>query len=194
MRRLRLRTATAEGQRGDVLVMFAVFAPVLILMMSFVLDTGNLLTLRRHLQLQADAGALAAAADFNNCSNATIDADVAKYSGFGGATYNPQVDGGLSSPSTILESINSKTYPGPVPGTPDDTNTAAPCTAQAVDVKLSDTNVPWYFRLFGPASINAHARVQLAEENTVGPGTPPFAISDPAPRSPITPGPRRRMR
>jgi len=48
-------------ERGGVLVMFALFAPVLILFMAFVLDVGNWFEHKRHLQLQADAGALAAA-------------------------------------------------------------------------------------------------------------------------------------
>ena len=175
----------AASQRGGVLVMFAVFAPVLVLMMSFVLDVGNLFALQAHLQLQADAGALAATNDFGtfpcaNAVNSTITADVAKYSGSSGGTYNAQVDKGASG---ILESINSTTYPGPVPGTADDTNTAAPCTSGMVDVKMSDSSIPWYFRVFGTSTINAHARVQVQQETTLGPGSAPFAITDPSPQS-----------
>ena len=161
--------------------MFALFAPVLVLVMSFVLDAGNLFSLQSHLQLQADAGALAAAQDFSPCSDATITADVHKYSGLpGSAGYNGQVDNGASG---ILESINSTIYPGPVPGTPDNTNTAPPCTASAVDVKISDTNIPWYFRIFGASSINAHARVVVGQETSIGPGAVPLAINDPVPTS-----------
>jgi hypothetical protein len=180
LRRHRSIRSAVGDRRGGVLVTFALFAPVLILMMSFVLDVGNLFVLQRHLQVQADAGALAAAQDFTNCNDATITSDVQKYSGFTASSYNGQVGGGAGG---ILEAINSTTYPGPVPGTPDNTNTAAPCAAQQVDVKISDTNIPWYFQPFSPASINAHARVQVNEETSIGPGGAPFAISDPSPRS-----------
>lgn len=179
MRRFSVTRRDARPERGAVLVSFVLFAPVIVLMMSFVLDIGNVFALQAHLQNQADAGALAAENDFYPCSNSTIDSDVAKYSGVGAGAYNTQI----GNPQTgILESINSKTYPGPDPGTPDDTNTAAPCTSDEVDVKMADTNIPWYFHLFSGAAINAHARIVVGETEAI-PYAIPLSFPDPTPTS-----------
>ena len=51
------------GEDGVVVVTVALWLPVLILFASFVIDVGNWFEHQRHLQLQADAGALAAASD-----------------------------------------------------------------------------------------------------------------------------------
>jgi Flp pilus assembly protein TadG len=179
MRRLFHSLRDRRGERGAVLVTFALFAPVLVLMMSFVLDVGNVFALQSHLQTQADAGALAAENDFAPCNNTTISNDVARYSGVGAGAFNSQI----GSPSTgILELINSTTYPGPDPGTPDDTNTAAPCTSGEVDVKMADTSIPWYFHIFSGAAINAHARLQIGETEAI-PYAIPLSFPDPTPTS-----------
>jgi Flp pilus assembly protein TadG len=137
----------AGNERGAVLVMFAVFAPVAVLLAAFALDTGNWFLHKRHLQLQADAGALAAAQMFQPCSDSAIKSAVEQYSGAAASSYNPQIGG--TSLSNIHELINSKTfYNQPSSPKPDDTVTAEPCAAQMVDVKLTETNLPWYWRLF----------------------------------------------
>jgi len=69
--RSRLRTASS-GERGAVLVLFAVFAPVAILFFSFTIDIGNTFWHARHLQAQADAAALASAQEFSECNNENI--------------------------------------------------------------------------------------------------------------------------
>ena len=53
------------------LVMFVLFLPVLLGFAAFVLDIGHLFQLRRHLQVSADAAALAAAQELPNTTNAT---------------------------------------------------------------------------------------------------------------------------
>jgi uncharacterized membrane protein len=50
-----------EGERGAVLVMVAVFMASAVALVTFVIDVGQWFEHRRHLQLQADAAALAAA-------------------------------------------------------------------------------------------------------------------------------------
>src|SRR5205807_9643675 len=62
---------------------------------------------------------------------------------------------------------------------------AAPCKANMVDVKLTETNLPWYFRvahevLTGVPFINAHARVEILQESIVH-GAEPLAIAESAP-------------
>jgi Flp pilus assembly protein TadG len=167
-------------ERGGVLVMFALFAPVLILFMAFVLDVGNWFEHKRHLQLQADAGALAAAQEFQPCVNGSIIAKAQQYSGVGASPYNLQI--GNTSQSNIQELINSRTYynqSSPVDGT---VNTAAPCTAEMVDVKLTETDLPWYFQALNVPFLNAHARVEIHQKDS-GSGSLPVAVNDTNPRS-----------
>jgi Flp pilus assembly protein TadG len=174
----------AGNERGAVLVMFAVFAPVAILLAAFALDTGNWFLHKRHLQLQADAGALAAAQMFQPCSNTAIKAEVEQYSGVAGSSYNAQI-GGTSS-SNIHELVNSKIfYNQPSSPKPDDTVQAEPCspTAQMVDVKLTETNLPWYWRLFSSVPyIDAHARVAIRKLSEAT-GSFPVAVNDLRPKA-----------
>src|SRR5262249_36108764 len=69
------------------------------------------------------------------------------------------------------------------PSTPDDTTTSGPCTASMVDVKLTETNLPWYFRPFTSVPyINAQARVSILQE-TNQTASLPVAVNDLNPRS-----------
>jgi Putative Flp pilus-assembly TadE/G-like len=176
------RIVSLEGERGAVLVLFAVFAPVAILLAAFAIDTGNWFVHKRHLQLQADAGALAAAQAFQPCNNAAIEAQAHQYSGVSGTPlYNSQIGGTPS--SRIHELINSQTYysqPTPVDSS---ASTAAPCTSQMVDVKLTENQLPWYWRAFSSVPyINAHARVQVFQKTT-DTGAEPISVNENAPRA-----------
>lgn len=180
-------------QRGAVLVFFALFAPVAILFLSFVVDVGDWFYHARHLQLQADAGALAAAESFQPCSNTSIYKAAGQYAGVSSVTtptgetvastspfYNGQI--GETPQGDIHELINSPTYyeqSAPVDSSVDATD---PCTAEMVDVKLTETNLPWYFNLLGlgAPSANAHARVEILQQ-TSGTGFEPLVVAETAP-------------
>ena len=58
------------GERGAVLVWFALLLPVLLAFAAFVVDVGQAFMLKRHLQASADAAALAAAQDLPNSGTA----------------------------------------------------------------------------------------------------------------------------
>src|ERR671934_3014534 len=90
--RRRIECATARGEHGAVLVLVLLWLPVLVLMAAFVIDVANWFVHKRHLQMQADAAALAAAADWSGagCDDAAINARAAEY---GGGTYNAQIGG-----------------------------------------------------------------------------------------------------
>jgi Flp pilus assembly protein TadG len=110
---------------GATLVIVATWLPVLVLFATFVLDVGNWFQHKRHLQTQADAGALAAGGSFNACfggsgGSATVENAARKYAGDPGtaSAYNPQVGG--SNRGNVTIRINSKTYAAGGPG-PDDT-------------------------------------------------------------------------
>jgi hypothetical protein len=173
-------------QRGGVLVIVAVWMPVLIIMATFTIDAGNWFVHKRHLQMQADAGALAAAREFNACPNSTAITD--KAAQYSQDVYNAQI--GRTPATRIHRLINSKTFYGQ-PGNPDDTAVGPPCTAGMVDVKLTETDLPWFFRsaasLFGAVGgsvpyINAQARVSVFQRDTAQ-GALPIGVPEVNPRA-----------
>jgi hypothetical protein len=181
----------ARGERGAVVVMLALFAPIAILLAAFALDTGNWWLHKRHLQVQADAGALAAAQEFQPCVNANIYAIAGQYGGAttvttpeGNATsatplYNPQLGG--TAQSHIHTVINSKTYYGQASPVDATAVEKAPCEALMVDVKATETGLPWYWRAFHSVPyINAHARVEILQQ-TRATKVEPLAVAETAP-------------
>jgi hypothetical protein len=165
------RGADRTNERGSVLVMTALWMPVVILMASFVIDAGNWFEHKRHLQLQADAGAFSAAALFNGCfgdagaANTLINSQVRKYAGDPGAVspYNLQVGG--SNQGAITVRINKKMYQVGGPG-PDDTIEDLPCSAKMVDVKITEAGLPWFLGGGLVSSINARARVVIQQQGS----------------------------
>jgi hypothetical protein len=169
-------------QRGSVLVMVALWMPLLLILMTFVIDVGNWFVHKRHLQMQADAGALAAAQEYRfPCSDQPILDKAAEYSG---DLYNGQIGG--TTAGTVHRLINSKTFfDQPAPA--DDTVTGGPCSAGMIDVKLTETDLPLFFKPFGGVLnkvpfINAQARVSINQLDTTQ-GALPVGVPDVNPRS-----------
>src|SRR5437660_292654 len=75
--------AGLADESGAVISIVAIALVGLILMVAFVVDVANWKVHKRHLQVQADAAALAAAHSFSfgSCSDATIIADAHRYGG-----------------------------------------------------------------------------------------------------------------
>src|SRR5713226_6861931 len=96
-----MSTRRYRQDEGSVLVLLAVWLPVLILFASFVIDVGNWFTHQRHLQTQPDAAALAGGDGFTlPCTagtNTTIESQARNYAGKSattpGAQYNTQIGG-----------------------------------------------------------------------------------------------------
>ena len=149
----------------------------MVLMASFVLDVANWFVHKRHLQMQADSAALAAAREWAApaCSWANIEATAHEY---GGETWNAQI--GSTPADEVHMLLNSPTYhnqPSPV-----DTTVGAPaCESAMVDVKLTETNLPWFLKAaqFVPF-INAHARVSIVQADVLS-GALPVGVPDPRP-------------
>ena len=170
----------ARDERGGVLVMVALWLPLLLLLMVFVVDVGNWFVHKRHLQMQADAGALAGGGVFTiPCSNPTVEAIARKYAGDPGATdpYNVQI--GATSPSNVHVLVNSASFWNN--GGTNYSDGGAPCEAKMVDVKITEANLPLFFRvpgLFGSVNINARARVQIQALSFLGGGSLPIGVPD----------------
>jgi hypothetical protein len=172
-------------ERGAVIVTFAFFAPVAILLAVLAIDSNNWFVHSRHLQLQADAGALATARAFQGCftnptaANSAITTAAEQYSGLTGAPlYNEQING--PGTPTVNGVINSKTFyaqSSPVDSTAVE---KPPCEAEMVDLKLTQRNLPWYWHPLSVPYINAHARVEILQE-TSGQGIEPLAVAETAP-------------
>ena len=166
----------ARREEGGVLVMVVLFLPVLVLFVIFVVDVGNWFVHKRHLQLQADAGALAGGGSFTYpCVDDTIVERTRLYAGDPGTTgaYNlqiPPTDG-----SNIHVLINSDSFWNE--GGTNYSDGGPPCAARMVDVKITEADLPWYFQLATVPAINARARVEVQGLLAMG-GALPVAVPD----------------
>jgi hypothetical protein len=186
---LMARRLHLSSDRGAVIVMVAAFLASAIALVTFVIDVGHWFEHKRHLQLQADAGAFAGGGYFNGCvaatvaqradsasaANTAIANEARKYAGdtktFATA-LNPQVN---NRPNvTVL--LNSSKYANDSGTNYSDTN-GPPCKAGYLDVKITDSSVPWFFRAAKVPAINAHARVSILTVNTLS-GSLPIAVQD----------------
>jgi len=149
------------------MVMMAAILPVAILFCGFVIDVANWFQHDRHLQTQADAAALAGGISFGSCPNNTpIHNKVDEYSG---QTWNSQV-GGTQGNVHVL--VNSSTYYNQPTKTDSSVVQGEPCAAKMVDVKVTETDLPWWFALGSVDFLNAHARVEPKPVGTIAGGTP----------------------
>ena len=170
---------SARGsERGAALVLVALWLPVLFGFMVFVADVGNWFVHKRHLQMQADAGALAGGGVFTvPCSDAPVVATARKYAGDPNApgSYNLQV----SNQANVHALVNSTNYWNQ--GGADYSDGGPPCAAKMVDLKLTEADLPLFFGLIPGLSvvpaINAHARVQI-QQLSYASGSLPIAVPD----------------
>jgi len=157
---LELALRGRRREDGGVLVMVVLFIPAVVLFVVFVVDVGNWFVHKRHLQLQADAGALAGGGSFTwPCSNDTIEERARQYAGDPGNStpYNTQIPPTDGANVHVL--INSEDFWNE--GGTDYSDGGPPCSARMVDVKITESNLPWYFRIATVPAINARARVEI---------------------------------
>jgi hypothetical protein len=183
---VRIRADLGGGERGSVLVTVVLWIPVLAIMLTFVVDVGNWFEHKRHLQMQADAAALAGAQEFGACPNS--EPIVAAAGAYAGDVHNAQIGG--TPAERVFRLINSKTFHNQ-PGDPDDTVEGDPCEAGMLDVKLTEIDLPWFIPPVGflkkavPSKvsfINAQARVSINQLDTRA-GSLPVGVPDTNPKS-----------
>lgn len=160
LRRLRDRVDLA-AEDGVSIVLTVLILPTVILMGVFVVDVSKWFVQKRHLQIQADAGALAAAGDMEAPCTAVVDATARDTAfAYAGETYNIRI-GAADGES----------------GGEIDVNTS-PCADAAIDVTAAETDVPWYFGAASVDRISARARVEIRQVDEMV-GSLPAGIEDP---------------
>lgn len=189
MSRLRAARRSLADAQGGVLVFVAVCLPIIIGVGGLAVDVGNWFVHKRHLQVQADAGLLAAAAQFRTActtsgGSSVFAGEVAKYGSVGTSTavpggYNPQV--GATPAARMHSLINSKTFYNQAQA--DDTDVGDPCLTRhkMIDVKLTETDLPWFLKAASIDAINAQARAEIREK-TIASGTLPIAVPETGPK------------
>ena len=183
----------AAREDGGILVFVAMMTPVVLLFLAFAVDIGNWWVHKRHLQLQADAAALAGGALLGQCfsdpvsANTAITNEATRFGGAAGSSYNEQLGG--TQKGTVSLAFQSNTYPSGAADPDGDTETLLPCdTAKLMlDVKASEVGVPLFLRpllelvvpgtTLADPTINAHARVELKQVE-IQEGMLPVAVPD----------------
>jgi hypothetical protein len=197
--RLAANLPSPAGEEGGVLILWAILTPALLFLLLLVVDVGNWYVHKRHLQMQADAAALAGGAHFGDCfspdaataagANDAMKNAAITYAGNSASTYNYQVGGGAPRVTTLFNSkmFARGTYVDP------DVDTQDPCQTphQMFDVKQTEADVPYILGSIVNAlvpgggtvvpAINARARVQL-KKATIVQGSLPLAVPDVDPK------------
>src|SRR3954468_17659593 len=176
MRRLRRVLRAARRERGGVLLIVALCMPVLIGFTGLVLDVGNWFEHSRHLQTQADAAVLAAAGDMRFPCDASVNSKIAARVEEYGKDRNPQVGG--TDPKNVKLALNSRNWPDQPSPVDNTVAVGQPCTAQMIDVKMTEHDLPWFLKATGVVhNINARARVALFAK-TRQTGSLPIGVPD----------------
>jgi hypothetical protein len=178
VKRLRATPTHPGDDRGAVLVIVVIWMWLALLPMFvvFVVDVGNWFVHKRHLQLQADAGALAGGGLFTfPCSDVPIVAEARKYAGdpSSAAPYNLQV--APTDQANVHVLVNSSLYWNE--GGTDYSDGGPPCSTSFIDVKITESTLPWFFGLGVVPAINSHARVEIQALHRAF-GALPVAVPD----------------
>ncbi len=176
------------------MILFALMLPVVLTFGSLVVSAGNWYVLKRHLQTQADAAALASAPDFLGCgqqatiANVNIKNAALEFSGDTlrnqGSVYNLQ----LEDTGDQRAVVNSARYwqSGDVTDGSDptlDNSLGLPCDTKFLDVKITDDRAPLLFRwipLFPSPKVKARIEMHAFQG---GSGIRPIGVPEVDPTS-----------
>jgi hypothetical protein len=184
-------TARKHGTRecGQVIVFVALLIPVILTIGSIVVSVGNWYVLKRHLQTQVDAAALAGGPAFTGCTqepattNLKIAQQALEYAGDTyrdptnpASTYNLQLEQGGDQHVVLNSSLywtggatDGTGYDDTLDSNDADTD-GSPCNERYLDVKATDDKAPLLFRWIPLyPSLKTRARVEISEvESTNG--------------------------
>jgi hypothetical protein len=173
-----------SNERGATIVLVAVALFALVMVVALVVDVANWYVHKRHLQTQADAAAFAGGAAFTlpGCDDTAIQKAVEQYSGkqtaLASSPYNVQV--GKTPDANVHVLLNSDKY-WPDGGS-NFSDGGGPCAASMVDVKMTESSLPWFLGGSFVPAINAHARVSMRLVSQLK-GQLPIGVVDVNPQS-----------
>lgn len=172
---MRVLRRIAREQRGAMAVTVGLLFPALLGFGVLAVDVGNWYVHKRELQTQADAAALAGAAYFKYpCDNAPISAAAHSYAGKDHNVFS-NVPAARSTALLNRANFSGQSKPG------DSDLTGSACDDAALDVKMTEKNVPWIFgKLFTPF-INAQSRVSVRRLEQLN-GLLPIGVPVPDPK------------
>jgi hypothetical protein len=169
-----------------VVVFMALFLPIVLVLGAIVVSIGNWYVLKRHLQTQVDAAALAGGPAFTGCgqdplgTNLKIANQALAYSGDtlrAPATHNLQLQ--ESNDTRVV--LNSTTYwkeGDATDGSGLDSTLGTPCDAKFIDVKATDYKAPLLFRLIPLfPSLKTRAKVEISRVDFTN-GIRPVAVPE----------------
>jgi Flp pilus assembly protein TadG len=186
-----------SDERGSILVVAMLISAVLVLLGTVIIEVGHTMAHRRHLQVQTDAAALAAAQEFPLCSTNPAGAYGAmstiadQYGGFNGANqYNQQVGTKSGYAGTVSALYQSRPYPAggtAIAQDPDNIfngttqemtcGTSDPSSIKFFDVKATEAGVHDVFNFGLSTTVHAHSRVELKAVNELN-GLLPLGVPD----------------
>jgi hypothetical protein len=189
-------------ERGAVAVITALILTTLLVIAAWAIDEAVWWAHHNHLQTQADAAALAAARDFQypctpgGTMDQSIQAAVNQYDGTAvgvPAGYTNPVNGQLwaqptysttysNSSHNLFSLLDQPSYENQ--SVPNDTGmTGSPCRDGAIDVKLTETNLPSVLPFKNPQYIDARARISIQNLTSITGGLSPLAEPLPTPNA-----------
>jgi hypothetical protein len=174
----------------------------ILLIAALAIDSAIWFVHGRHLQTEADAAALAGAQLFQfPCTSGAstpgttdygIQQLVNQYDGTtappAGTFYNQQVNveptpATLYSPTShnLFSLLNYPQFENQTLPNPGDSLTKSPCSDSAIDVKMTETNLPSFFPFVHPGYIDKEAEVAIENLTSLGSGVSPLAEPLPTP-------------
>jgi hypothetical protein len=175
--------ALLRDETGVVALTVLLLFPPLMILGVLAVDVGNWYVHKRQLQIQADAGALAAASFYTYPCDDTAISNVARdYAGGGRNRFDGGAEARIPAANLAFR-LNQPTFfnQPSAPNPPDDGMTGSPCADAAVDVKMTETSVPWLFGKSFVPNINAQARVAIRRLEGLK-GMLPVALPVPDPK------------
>lgn len=184
--------ARAGDESGSIVVVAGIAVLAFALLAAAGVEIAQWLQHRRHIQVRADAAALAGGQVLSECfapagtfidPNADVENWAKSYGGItGGASQqlSQPYNGQFGSSSSNLMSFQSSTYPSA--SNPDPTqDLGQPCDNLMLDVKMTQEGIPPLFSISPLATVHGWARVELQQIEAVKPDLP-LAIPDVNPK------------
>jgi hypothetical protein len=180
--------SSLQADRGSAFIAAGIMAASFVLLGAVVVEVGQWLSHRRHVQVRADAAALSGGQLLAECFNvpqfiseSTADSSIENAArDYGGLTSNKNIqplDQGTGEQS--LMSFQHNSYPDQVAGG----DLGPECYKSdgtpnlMLDVKMAETGIPRFFGFSPLETVHGWARVQLQQIRSLTPALP-FAIPD----------------